>query len=77
MFPDHSPSTVLALGSLNGLVLHIVAARFYPAFQGTTVLGAIACDPAYLMAPATVGVRQLQLIHYEGDELCVWHPLQH
>ena len=63
-------------GSLNGLILHLVAARFFPAFQGTTVLGAIACDPAYLDAPATVGVRQLQLIHYEGDELCVWHPSQ-
>ena len=63
-------------GSLNGLVLHIVASKFYPAFQGSTVIGAVACDPAYLMAPATVGVRKLSLIHYEGDELCVWHPPQ-
>ena len=61
-------------GSLNGLILHIVVSMFYPTFQGTTVIGAVACDPAYLMAPATVGVRKLSLIHYEGDDLCVWHP---
>ena len=61
-------------GSLNGLILHFLASRFYPTFQGATVIGAVACDPAYLMAPATVGVRKLSLIHYEGDELCVWRP---
>ena len=61
-------------GSLNGLILHMVASRFYPTFQGTTVIGAVACDPAYLMAPAIVGLRALSIVHYEGDDLCVWHP---
>ena len=63
-------------GSLNGLILHIAASRFYPTFQGTSVIGAVACDPNYLMAPATVGVRQLSIAHYAGDDLCVWHPTQ-
>ena len=40
------------------------------------MIGAVACDPNYLMAPATVGVRQLSVVHYAGDDLCVWHPTQ-
>ena len=61
-------------GSLNGLILHIVASRLYPTFQGVTVIGAVACDPVYLTAPATVGLRALNIVHYAGDALCVWHP---
>ena len=61
-------------GSLNGLVLHLVASRFFPAFQGATVLGALACDPLYLRAPTTVGLRSLRIVHYEGDSLCIWRP---
>ena len=34
----------------------------------------MACDPAYLTAPATVGSRELSVVHYAGDTLCVWHP---
>ena len=59
------PSHGFSAGSLNGLVLHLVAAKFFPAFQGGTVLGALACDPTMLEAPAAVGLRSLKIVHSE------------
>lgn len=61
-------------GSLNGLAVHRIALDLAPTFSGNTVVGAIACPVFLLSSHTRSGARTMQLIHYEGDLLCVWHP---
>lgn len=61
-------------GSLNGLALHCIAHDFLPAFQGVTSVGALACTYDLITAHCRKKKRTLKVVHYEDDQLCVWHP---
>ena len=61
-------------GSLNGLALHCIAHDFLPAFRGVTSVGALACTYDLLQAHCKKKQRTLRVVHYQGDQLCVWHP---
>ena len=63
-------------GSLNGLVLHNIALEFGTTFFGHTRLGAIACSPTQLTKHTATCRRKLHLVHYEGDQPCVWYASQ-
>ena len=63
-------------GSLTGLVLHNIALEFGTTFLGHTRLGAIACSPTQLTKHTAKCRRTLHLVHYEGDQLCVWYASQ-
>ena len=63
-------------GSLSGLVLHNIALEFGATFVGHTRLGAIACSPTQLTKHTPKCRRSLHLVHYEGDQLCVWYASQ-
>ena len=63
-------------GSLNGLAIHCTTKEFEPAFQGTTNLGALACSVDLIRAHVEGNNRALRIIHYQADQLRVWHPTE-
>ena len=57
-------------------MLHNLALEFGGTFLGQTRIGAIACSPTQLTKQMRTSPRTLHLVHYEGDQLCIWYASQ-
>ena len=71
MAPSRLTIHGFSAGSLNGLVLHCLGNKLVPAFDGTTVLGVLACSVELIKEHCRKHQSKFYIMHYEDAQLCV------